>query len=139
MTQQTASTAAEPTVSIVDRFAYFWSNPDTALLQGGLAEDVVGHFPGDTEPVRGPDAYIARVGRYLEALPGLRIEVADHATNGDVTFIRWLARPTGPDGAVEFGGIDCIRLRDGLVAENHVAFDPSLFDAAVSRLKELAA
>lgn len=139
MTQQTASTAAEPEISMVDRFAYFWSNPDTALLQGGLAQDVVGHFPGDPEPVRGRDAYIERVGRYLEALPGLRIEVADHATNGDLTFIRWLARPAGPDGPTEFGGIDCIRLRDGLVAENYVAFDPAQFEAAVSRLRSLAA
>lgn len=139
MTQQTATTEARTQASIVERFAYFWSHPDTALLQGGLAEDVVGHFPGDPEPVRGPDAYIARVGRYLDALPDLRIEVADYSTNGDVTFIRWLARPAGPDGPVEFGGIDCIRLRDGLVAENYVAFDPTQFDAAVSRLRDRAA
>jgi ketosteroid isomerase-like protein len=130
---QVSSDVTQPPSSNVERFAYFWSHPDTDLLQGSFTDDVVGHFPGDPEPVRGPDAYIARVGRFLEALPDLRIEVADYAANGNVTFIRWLARPTGPDGPVEFGGMDCIRLRDGLVAENHVAFDPALFDDAVSR------
>jgi ketosteroid isomerase-like protein len=132
MTQQATDTKRPDTV---ERFAYFWSHPDVRLLEDSFTDDVVGHFPGDAEPIRGPHVYIARIAAFLEALPGLRIEVADYASEGDVTFIRWLARPSGSDGPVEFGGIDCIRSRDGKVCENHVAFDSAAFEAAVTRTR----
>jgi hypothetical protein len=135
MTQSTANAA--PRNSTVERFAYFWSHPDTKLLHGSFTDDAVGHFPGDPEPVRGPDAYIARIGQILDQLPDVRVEVAEYAVNGDITFIRWLARPRGADGPVEFCGIDCIRNRGDLVCENFVVFDTALFEAAVvlQRLK----
>jgi hypothetical protein len=111
----------------VERFAYFWASPDTALLQGSFTEDVAGYFPGDPEPARGPDAYIARVGRFLELLPDLRLEVAEYATNGEFTFIRWTATATGTRGPFEFSGMDRIRTRGELVSENIVVFDTALF------------
>jgi ketosteroid isomerase-like protein len=128
----TTTEQAQPRSETVERFAYFWQHPDAKLLKGSFADDVVAYFPGDPEPMRGPEAYIARIGQFLEALPDMRIEVADYATNGDVTFIRWLARPGGSGSPIEFGGIDCIRARDGKVCENYVSFDPNQFEAAVA-------
>ena len=54
----------------------------------------------------------------LQRLPDLRLEVAEHATNGDVTFVRWIMHATGAHGPFELSGVDRIRLRDGLVCEN---------------------
>jgi len=113
----------------VERFAYFWANPDTALLQGAFTEDVEGYFPGDPEPARGPEAYIARIGQFQELLPGLRLEVAEHATNGEFTFIRWVARATGANGPFEFSWMDRVRTRAELVAENIVIFDTAQLKA----------
>jgi len=108
---------------MVEGFARFWANPSPAVLPPLLAEDVVGHFPGEAEPVRGRDAYVRKIARFLEMFPDLRLEVADHATNGGHHFIRWIARATGVNGPFEFTGVDRIEVRDGLVTENYVVFD----------------
>jgi hypothetical protein len=53
----------------------------------------------------------------------MRLSVAEHATNGDVVFVRWIMRATGRKGPFELSGIDRIRLRDGRVCENVIRFD----------------
>lgn len=42
----------------------------------------------------------------------------EHATNGEFVFLRWSGRGTGPDGAFRAIGVNRVRLRDDLVAEN---------------------
>jgi hypothetical protein len=111
----------------VELFARFWADPHPEALRGGVTDDVMVYYPGATEPECGPDAYIANVQRYLELVPDLRLEVADYAYNGDDTFVRWVARGTGVNGRFEFTGIDRIRTRDGLVAENYVRYDSATF------------
>jgi SnoaL-like domain len=131
MTQPTAHPTQQAPSPTVQGFAHFWANPNLSMLPAALAEDVVGHFPGDAEPVQGRDNYIARIGRFLDLVPSLRLTVAEHATNGDSTFIRWIARGTGAAGAFEFSGIDRIKVRDGLVVENVVVFDTAVFKTLI--------
>ena len=132
MTQLTAQPTEQAPSPTVQGFAHFWANPDLSMLTAALADDVVGHFPGDREPVRGREEYIARIGKFLDLVPSLRLTVAEHATNGDSTFIRWIARGTGAAGPFEFSGIDRIKVSDGLVIENVVVFDTALFEALVN-------
>jgi hypothetical protein len=61
-------------------------------------------------------------------LPDLRLEVAEHADNGEHIFVRWIMRATGRHGAFEMGGVDRIKVRDGLVAENRIFFDTRRFE-----------
>jgi ketosteroid isomerase-like protein len=131
MTQTSATVAEPPRSATVEGFARFWANPNPAVLPPLLAEDVVGHFPGEAEPIRGREAYVAKIAQFLEMLPDLRLEVADHATTGGHHFIRWIARATGAKGPFEFSGIDRIEMREGLVRENYVVFD-------TARLQELS-
>jgi SnoaL-like domain len=127
MTQAATPVAEQPPSPTIEGFARFWENPNPAVLPPFLAEDVVGYFPGDAEPVRGRDDYVARIAQFLALLPDLRLEVAEHATNGENHFVRWIARATGAKGPFEFSGIDRIKSRDGLVTENRVVFDTGLF------------
>jgi len=123
MTQTPVQVEARETNPIVDAFAHFWSDPDPALIAPALAEDVVLHVPGEID-IRGPDAYVAQIAHYLKSYGGLRLRVAEHAQNGDMTFIRWIARAEGADGPYEFSGIDRIVVQeDGRVKENFVSFD----------------
>jgi SnoaL-like domain len=116
----------------VDQFARFWAAPDVALVAPAMfAEDVVGDWPGDPEPVRGFAAYRARIARLLDAVPDLTLEVAEHATNGNLIFIRWIARGTGADGAFEVTGMDRIRTEDGRVKENIIRYDTAALEATV--------
>jgi len=124
------TTTTQAPNATVEMFARFWADPHPEALRGGVTDDVAVFYPGASEPQRGPEAYVANVRRYLQLVPDLRLEVLGYAYNGDVTFVRWLARGTGVNGRFEMPGIDCIRTRDGLVTENHVTYDSATFAKA---------
>lgn len=128
------STAAPPapTRFSVEYWAGFWGDPDPTRIGRLVAPDVVGDWAGDDEPVRGADAYRARIAQVLEQVPDLRLEVAEHAQNGNAFFIRWIASGSGVDGPFELDGIDRILVNDdGLVVNNVIRFDPAKLEALV--------
>lgn len=93
-----------------------------------LTDNVVGHWAGRDEPVRGREDYTACIAALLTALPDVRLDVAEHARDGDYTFVRWIMHATGRLGRFEMTGIDRIRQRDGQVAENVIVFDTNAFE-----------
>lgn len=117
----------------VDSFAAFWKKPNPALVARALTSDVVGYWPGAAEPVRGKDAYVQRIADLVAMVPDFSLEVAEHAINGDDVFIRWIARGTADGQALEFSGVDRVRVRDGLVAENRIYCDHPLIHALAAR------
>ncbi|QPP05454.1 nuclear transport factor 2 family protein [Streptomyces bathyalis] len=115
----------------VGLWAGFWAKPDATRVML-LAEDVVGDWPGDPEPVRGREAYRDRIARLLELVPDLHLEVAEHAENDGCLFIHWVAHGTGESGPFVFDGIDRILLdEDGLVKETVIRYDPAVVAARV--------
>lgn len=114
----------------VEHWAALWARPHPALAGRVVTPDVVGYWPGDAGPVRGVTQYKQRIARVLEQVPDLRLEVAEHARNGEVLFIRWIGRGTGARGPLEFSGVDRIWLRDGLVKEHRIYYDPALLKQA---------
>jgi hypothetical protein len=128
MTQQSATTVEQPGWS-VETFEGFWAKPDPALVPAVLTEDVVGHWAGRDEPVRGREDYTACIAAIVEALPGMHLEVAEHAQSGEFVFIRWILHATGRHGAFQLTGIDRVRVRGGQVAENVIVFDTAAFEA----------
>jgi predicted SnoaL-like aldol condensation-catalyzing enzyme len=73
--------------------------------------------------VRGVIPYTQALADLLKPLPDMRVSVAEHATSGDVVFVRWIMRASGRTGPFRFTGIDRVRLRDGRVAESVIRFD----------------
>lgn len=108
----------------VERFAEFWSDPAAEDVAALVTRDVIGWWPGSDEPVRGVEAYTQALAHILALLPDMRLRVAEHASNGGLVFVRWIMRASGNRGPFELTGIDRIRMRDGLVAENIIRFDP---------------
>src|SRR5437764_13912383 len=102
----------------VETFAAFWSDPDPRLVPRALTEDIVGYWTGRAEPVRGREDYTRCIAQLVDALPDVRIEVAEWARNGEFTFIRWIMHATGRHGPFEFSGIDRGHMRRPLVAED---------------------
>lgn len=127
MTEQRTPTAEQPGWS-VEMFEGFWANPDPALVPAVLTEDVVGHWPGREEPARGRDEYAACIAAIVEALPGMRLEVAEHAHKGDFHFIRWILHAGGEHGPFTLTGMDRVRTRGPQVAENVIVFDTAAFE-----------
>jgi hypothetical protein len=109
-------------------FAAFWAKPDPALVPHAVTPDVIGHWPGRVDPVRGVVEYAKAIADVIALLPDVRLEVLEHATNGDDLFIRWRSTGTGLHGRFAFSGIDRIRRRNGRVAENVIVFDTAQFE-----------
>ncbi|MGH8457580.1 MAG: hypothetical protein ACRETW_01690 [Stenotrophobium sp.] len=63
----------------VEGFAAFWAKPDPVLVPMIVIPDVTGHWPWSEEPVRGVAEYTQRIADVLQWLPGLHMEVAEHA------------------------------------------------------------
>jgi ketosteroid isomerase-like protein len=117
----------------VGAFRRFWASPDAARVENALTEDVVGHWPGHDEPVRGKDDYTRCIAALVEAFPGMHLEVVEHAQVNDITFVNWVMHATGKSGPFELTGIDRVRVRDGLVAENLIVFDTAAFERRSGR------
>ena len=128
MTEESTTTLDQPAWT-VENFAGFWANPDPALAPPILTEDVVGHWPGRDEPVRGRDDYTRCIAAIVQALPDMYMDVAEHAQSGEFVFVRWVMHATGERGPFELTGIDRVRIRGPLVAENVIVFDTAAFEA----------
>jgi hypothetical protein len=113
----------------VHTFAAFWADPDPSLVPRALTEDIVGYWTGREEPIRGREDYTRCIAQLVDALPDVRIEVAESARNDECTFIRWIMHATGRHGPFEFSGIDRVRMRGPLVAENRIVCDTAQFEA----------
>ncbi|MEE3064763.1 MAG: nuclear transport factor 2 family protein [Actinomycetota bacterium] len=113
-----------------EMFAAFWAAPDLSRGLDVLADDIVGYWPGDAEPVRGVAAYTAKIAEILDAAPDLQLQVVDSATvagsaaGEQLVFLHYTGRGTGPDGPFQIRGLDRVRTRDGLVVENVIRYDP---------------
>ena len=111
-------------------FASFWAAPDLSHGLDILADDIVGHWPGDPAPVRGVADYTAKIAEILDAAPDLKLQVVDSATvdgaeaGEQLVFLHYIGRGTGPDGPFEIRGLDRVRTRDGMVVENVIRYDP---------------
>ena len=120
----------------VNAFRAFWKKPDKSMLPavlGLITEDIVGHWPQPIGVVRGAHSYLRVIEQILELCPDFALSVPDHASSGDLHFVRWVATGTGPDGPFEFNGVDRVRTRDGLVCENYIFCDHPLFAQALKQ------
>jgi hypothetical protein len=111
-------------------FAAFWAAPDLSRGMNILADDIIGYWPGDPEPVRGVEAYAGKIAELLTAAPDLRLELVDSATvpgaaeGEQLVFLHYIGRGTGPDGPFEIRGLDRVRTRNGRVVENVIRYEP---------------
>ena len=111
-------------------FAAFWAAPSMSHSMDILADDIVGYWPGDNEPVRGFHAYTQKIADILTAAPDLKLELVDSATAAgavegeELFFLHYVGHGTGPNGPIEIRGLDRVRTRDGIVVENVIRYDP---------------
>ncbi len=111
-------------------WAAFWAAPDLSRGTNILADDIVGYWPGNPEPVRGIQAYTAKIAELLTAAPDLRLELVDSATvagpttDEQLVFLHYVGEGTGPDGPFHIRGLDRVRTRNGMVVENVIRYEP---------------
>ena len=116
----------------VEQFARFWAAPDLSRPSKELAPDIEGWWPGRTQPLRGVAEYTRPLRKLLERVPDFRLEVAEHASNGDFIFIRWIAHGTDRGQPLQFTGVDRIRQKNGQVVENRIFCDHPLVRSLVA-------
>jgi hypothetical protein len=94
----------------------------------------VGHWPRPIGIVRGAAAYHRVIEAVLTTRPRLTLQIGEHATTGDFTFIRWI----GSVGeTIQFDGCDRVRTRGGQVCENYVFCDHPYFEKVAERLRQI--
>lgn len=114
-----------------EMWAAFWAAPELSQGKDILADDIVGYWPGQHEPVRGLDGYTSKIADLLAAYPEMRLELVDSATvpgaaeNEELVFLHYVGTATGPSGRFHFRGLDRVRTRDGIVVENVIRYDPA--------------
>jgi SnoaL-like domain len=125
--------SASPAMTFsAEMWAAFWAAPDLSRAMNILADDIVGYWPDDPEPVRGVHAYTRKIADLLAATPDLRLELVDSATvpgaaeDEQLVFLHYVGRGTGPDGPFEIRGLDRVRTRNGMVVENVIRYEPVL-------------
>jgi len=124
----------------VDAFKAFWAKPDPAALTRVpkvLTEDIVGYWPRPIGTVRGAAAYYKTIESVVTAVPDFSLEVGEHASTGDCTFIRWIATATIDGKTEHFSGCDRVRTRGGRVCENYIFCDHPFFDKVAERLRQI--
>ena len=121
-------------------WAAFWAAPELSQGQDILADDIVGYWPGQQDPVRGLDGYQQKIAELMVAYPDLRLELIDSATvpgdseNEELVFLHYVGTATGPTGPFRIRGIDRVRTRDGIVVENVIRYDPAELPGAAGPL-----
>src|SRR6202012_5109696 len=124
MTDPRSATATTTPRFSSELFAAFWAAPDMSRGMDILAEDIVGYWPGDTEPVRGFDAYTQKIADLLAVAPDLRLELVDRATAAgavdgeELFFLHYVGHATGPNGPIEIRGLDRVRTPGRVVGGN---------------------
>lgn len=124
----TETTTTKPRFS-AEMWAAFWAAPAVSRIEDILADDIVGYWQGDPNPVAGREAYVGKIAELITAIPDLRLELVDSATVAGATadeqlvFLHYVGRGTGPDGPVAIRGLDRVRARDGIVIENVIRYD----------------
>jgi hypothetical protein len=125
----TTQDSADPMFS-AEMWAAFWAAPDLSRGMNILAEDIVGYWPGNPEPVHGVEAYTAKIADLLAAAPDLQLELVDSATvpaaaeGEQLVFLHYVGHGTGPEGPFEIRGLDRVRTRNGMVVENVIRYEP---------------
>ncbi len=113
-----------------EMWAAFWAAPAMSRGVDILADDIVGYWPGDLEPVRGVEAYTTKIADLLAAAPDLQLELVDSATvpgaaeGEQLIFLHYVGHGTGPQGPFEIRGLDRVRTRNGMVVENVIRYEP---------------
>ena len=121
-------------------WAAFWAAPDPVGGKDILADDIVGYWPGEDEPVRGLEAYTGKITQLLQTYPDLRLELIDSATvsggvqGEELVFLHYVGRATGAAGPFQIRGVDRVRTRDGIVVENVIRYDPAELPGAAGPL-----
>jgi hypothetical protein len=114
-----------------EMWAAFWAAPSMSRGMDILADDIVGYWPGDPEPVRGVEPYTKKIADLLAAAPDLQLELVDSATvagseeGEQLIFLHYIGEGTGPDGPFEIRGLDRVRSRNGIVVENVIRYELS--------------
>ncbi len=126
----------------IERWKAAWANPSPERVAARIplitTPDVAGYWPRTSRPVRGPNEYARRIVDLLTLIPDFRAELVEHATNGDIMFLRWVARGTGPNGRFEAVGVDRLIVPNGYVAENLILCDHPVFAALAQHVGDLS-
>jgi ketosteroid isomerase-like protein len=114
-----ASTPAESTLDVVNRFNDAINRHDPAAVAALLADDTVFENTGpapDGTRLEGKAAVAAFWEKWFASNPGARFDAEEVIVSGDRCTVRWIYRKMRDGKPWHLRGIDVFTIRDGKVA-----------------------
>lgn len=105
-------------------FQSFWATPSGAKVAEKFLPDAQVHFSG-VGTMSGA-AYVDWMENSLASQPDLVVTPLDYAGSGELIYIFWHAASTIGGVHRKWNGVDRFRLKNGMVAEEHVVFDSAI-------------
>jgi len=117
---------AEANKLTMQRFVEFINTASENLAQELIAPNAVFHVPGHSEPMRGPDGYLAIIGMMRGGFPDIQWTLEETVAEGDKVAARFVMRgthegtffgvpPTGKK--IEVQALNLYRLSNGKFVE----------------------
>lgn len=112
----------------MQRFVEFINTASENLAQELISPNAVFHVPGRSEPMRGPEGYLAIIGMMRDGFPDVQWTLEEMVADGDKVAARFIMRGThqGTFFGVPSSGkkiavqaMNIYRLSDGKVVEEH--------------------
>lgn len=126
----------------IEGFRAFWAAPDLSLVprvHDVATPAIVGHWPRPIGVVRGARDYVGVIEAIARAIPDLSLTAPEYVADGDLHFVRWVAKGTFSGGRFECDGLDRMRLApDGRVCENYIFCDHPFFADVAKALERPA-
>ncbi|MDQ3656837.1 MAG: ester cyclase [Chloroflexota bacterium] len=121
------TTSEEENIALVQRFTdEVWTTTGGGNVADFYSEATV-HNWGFNEPTIGPDAFSQRRRVFLDAFPDFALRIDEAIADGDFVVTRYTATGTqeaawlgieSTGAAVEYGGIQIVRIECGQIAES---------------------
>lgn len=118
-------TSEAVTAALFDRWERVWHGGEFDLIPSCVAPTYIRHdHLGDRTTT--PESYAGELARVREQRPGIRVEVYDHAFQGNRAWYRFAFRWSDPatGEARTQAGLQSYRIEDGKLAETWISLSP---------------
>lgn len=120
--------AREDKIQLMDRFLTFINTANPELANELIHREAIFYVPGNPEPMRGPDGYLAIVGMMRGAFPDVQWKIDDTVIDGEKVAVRFTMSGTHQDTffgipatgrAFEVKAMNFYRFENGQIVEEY--------------------
>ncbi|SKD09791.1 conserved hypothetical protein, steroid delta-isomerase-related [Chitinophaga ginsengisegetis] len=120
--------AREEKIQLMNRFVEFINTANPQLADELISPDAVFHVPGNPEPMRGPEGYLAIIGMMRSGFPDIQWSPDDVVIDNDRVAVRFTMKGThkniffgiaATERSIEIKAMNFYYFKEGQIIEEH--------------------